>query len=127
VLAVRCLLRKNKILPVCIFMFVLFLLPSCNSHTMLKRPPKDILSEDKMKPALQDVFLADAYVEEKHYAPDSSKIITNRLYSKIFTKYGIKSAEFYKSMEFYSTHPNLFEEVMVPVVDSLSAVEARTK
>lgn len=126
-LGVIFLFRKNIIMLECIFMFILFLLPSCNSHTTLKRPPKDILSEDKMKPVIQDVFLADAYVEEKHYTPDSSKIITNRLYSKIFTKYGIKSAEFYKSMEFYSTHPNLFEEVMVPVVDSLSAVEARTK
>ena len=108
------------------FVFFLFLLPSCNSHVTLKHPPKDILSEDKMKPLLQDVFIADAYVEEKHYSTDSSKIVTNRLYSKIFAKYGIKSAEFYRAMEFYSAHPGILENVLVPVVDSLSAVEGRT-
>lgn len=116
-------LKARKAAVLFVFIFSVF---SCNSHSALKHPPSNIIPEDKMKPVLQDIFLADALVQEKHVPPDSLNYVSNQLYADIFAKYHIKSADFYRSMEFYVLHPEIMEKPMEAVVDSLSATEGRS-
>jgi len=72
-----------------------------------------------------DALIAEGYVMEQSSLLDSQKNLASKYYSEIFTRYHITKAEYYKSYDFYVRHPALFEETLGPIIDSLSAMEAR--
>ncbi len=72
-----------------------------------------------------DALIAEGYIMENAAQQDSQKKLANIYYSEIFDKYHITKQEYYRSYDFYVQHPALFEKTLGPIMDSLSAMEAR--
>ena len=72
-----------------------------------------------------DALIAEGYVMEHTTLQDSQKKLATKYYSEIFDRYHITKEEYYKSYDFYVRHPALFQETLGPIIDSLTALEAR--
>jgi hypothetical protein len=83
-----------------------------------KKKKADILSENKMEQVMWDMIRADQYVLES-LSKDSSlskKEKSIRLYEEIFAIHKITKEQFKKSLQYYSSQPDLFR----PILDSLA-------
>ena len=72
-----------------------------------------------------DALIAEGYIMEHSAQQDTQKKLATIYYSEIFDKYHITKQEYYKSYDFYVHNPALFEKTLGPIIDSLSAMEAR--
>lgn len=91
---------------------ILFL--SCSKKD--KRP--DVLSEKKMREVMWDMIRADQYVAD-FVLKDSTlkkKEESIRLYEQVFRIHKISRTQFKKSLDYYSSRPDLFR----PIIDSLA-------
>ncbi len=98
------------------------LLFSCRSKQDI---PEGILKPAKMQVVLFDVIRADNFVFD-YVKKDSSKIPAlelAKLQRQIFAEHKISKEEFYKSYEFYKTHP----DIMQPMLDSMINITSRNK
>ncbi len=83
------------------------------------------MPEKKMRQVFTDALIAEGYVMEHTVQQDSQKSLATKYYNEIFERYHITKEAYYKSYDFYSEHPAIFEKMMGPILDSLSAMEAR--
>ena len=79
--------------------------------------PTGILQPAKMQAVMWDVFRADAFtfsfiVRDSSKKPEAENV---KLQQQIFAVNKISREEFYKSYEFYKSHPGL----MQPILDSM--------
>ena len=72
-----------------------------------------------------DALIAENYAQEHNVPTDTGAKIAAHLYSEIFAKYKITKQDYFKSYDYYTRHPELFERAMGPIIDSLNAMEAR--
>ncbi len=101
-------------------------IPACTSDSA-KNLPKDIIGEDKMKEIYKDVFITESAVLELHLLPDSTKKLMQVRYEQIALRHHVKRKQMLRTMQYYSRHPQILSETLQPVIDSLSAMEARLK
>lgn len=113
------LLPVHKILLILVFGFFI------NACKNGNKPPKDIMKQDKMREVMIDVFLAETYVQDQMFSQDTAKNRAKELYTKILAKHNLTQEEYHKSLNFYTRHPDLYAQVLQPIIDSLSAMEAR--
>jgi len=106
------------------FAGIALLMPACISSK--DKIPSDIMPEKKMRQVFTDALIAEAYVMENTVQQDSQKRLANIYYNKIFDRYHITKDAYYRSYDYYSAHPEIFEKLMGPIIDSLTAMEART-
>jgi len=85
-------------------LFVLLFLAACKPGI-----PTDIIQPDDMALVLNDIHIVDGYITS--VLPDSSKIIAASLYKGIYNKFGVDSAKFYKSMDYYYKNPKVMDEI----------------
>jgi hypothetical protein len=78
-----------------------------------------------MQLVFTDVLIAENYALGHNVPIDSGKNIAAHLYAEIFAKYHITKQEYFRSYDFYTHHPDLFEKTMDPIIDSLNAMEVR--
>ena len=106
-----------------ITVFVLFLfLASCGGKNNI---PKGVLKQEKMQAVLWDVLRADAFTFQ-FVTKDSSKkpeAEMAALQQQIFATHKTSREAFYKSYDFYKTHP----EIMNTLLDSLINKYTRDK
>ena len=79
--------------------------------------PTDIVQPDDMALVLNDIHIVDGYITTVR--PDSSKIIASSLYKGIYKKFGIDSAKFYRSMDYYYKNPSVMDGIYTKVNDGL--------
>ncbi len=78
---------------------------------------QDVLPENKMTAVMWDLIRADQYVSD-FLLKDSARIKkaeSIKLYEEIFHIHKITQQQFKKSLEYYSSRPDLFR----PIIDSL--------
>ena len=80
-----------------------------------------------MKAIVKEVLLAESAVNDDHLPIDSSKKLMLLRYEQIASKYNTTGLNLIKSMQYYNAHPQQYGEILQSVIDSLSAMEARTK
>jgi len=83
-----------------------------------KEKKKNILPENKMREVMWDMVRADQYVSD-YLLRDSSrhkKDESVRLYEEIFHIHKISREQFKKSLDYYTSQPDLFR----PIIDSLA-------
>ncbi|HET9825960.1 MAG TPA: DUF4296 domain-containing protein [Chitinophagaceae bacterium] len=83
-----------------------------------KKNRSDVLPEKKMREVMWDMIRADQYVSD-FVLRDSTKKKKEEsvnLYEQIFNLHKITREQFKKSLEYYSSRPDLFR----PIVDSLA-------
>jgi len=86
---------------------------------------KKQLSDNKMMAVLTDIFLMEAYVNEKTAGlfPDSIANIKKSLYRPILLKHKIDSVDFYSTLNFYQAHPKEF----LPVLSQVDSILVKIK
>ena len=95
---------------------------SCGNKNAI---PKEILKPEKMQAVLWDVLRADVFTND-FIKKDSTKKPEQelvKLQQQIFTIHKVSKEEFYRSYDFYKTHP----EIMQPMLDSMINRKTRDK
>lgn len=87
--------------------------------------PSGIIKPAKMQRVLFDVLRADAFVFDfvKKDSTKNAEAESVQLQQQIFTVHKVSKEEFYKSYDFYKTHPDL----MQPLLDSMINKATRDK
>jgi len=105
---------------------VLILLAGCKPKV-----PKDILQPEMMVPVLYDMHIADGYISTIP-VPDSARRVATSYYKAIYKKYGIDSARYTKSMNYYYDHVDILSEMYKDVTadlkkskDSVDKIQAK--
>lgn len=101
----------RSILRFTLFTIILF---SCGK----KEKKTDVLSQNKMREVMWDMIRADQWVSDQ-LIKDSSKNKKEesiKLYEEVFHLHGTTKDEFKKSLDYYSSRPDLFR----PIIDSLA-------
>ena len=98
------------------FLMASLLFFSCSDK---KKFPEDIIKPEKMKLVMWDFVKADVMSQEftKREHPGTDTLENVKMQQIIFNKYKISKAEFYKSYEYYYSHPDL----MNALLDSITA------
>jgi len=99
-------------LLVLFFLFIFF--AGCKSNN----PPEGIIPEDKMINVLADMHLADGYTSS---TMDTSTIVT--IYKSLYKTYGIDSASFRKSLDYYAQDPANLKLMYGKVGEKLGKLE----
>ena len=97
------------------YIFVISLLVSCTSNTILKEP-KDLIPRDTMNLLIQDMVIA---LSAKHVKTINNQKKINYM-PFIDDKYKIDSSRFQKSNFYYLSKIDLYEEMLNNVVDNLA-------
>ena len=95
---------------------------SCGNKNSIS---SEILKPAKMQTVLWDVLRADAFAFD-FIKKDSTKIPEQelvKLQQQIFAVHKVSKEQFYKSYEYYKTHP----EIMQPMLDSIINKATRDK
>lgn len=85
-----------------------------------KKPPSNVLGQEKFQKILTDVILADVLTTERSFKDTSLKIkdVNAAYFLKIFEIHGVTKNEFMRSYNFYLSRPDLLRVIS----DSVSAV-----
>jgi len=99
-----------------LFFSALFFLCACK----YERTPQGILKPDDMVKVLAEVHLVDASINNLAYSqPDSIYKYSINRYLQTFKRMRTDSAQFRRSIKYYSKHPDQLQEMYVSVVKIL--------
>ncbi|WP_285008531.1 DUF4296 domain-containing protein [Pedobacter faecalis] len=84
---------------------LIFLMAGCKPGI-----PKDIVQPDQMASVLHDIHLTDGYINTIANI-DTAKVLAAAYYKGIYKKYGIDSALYARSMEYYYSDPKTLDEI----------------
>ena len=85
-----------------------------------------ILSHEEMVKVMTDIYVAEHKVTRLALRPDSSRIVFEKMRSKVFDQAGVPDSVFRKSFDYYVDKPLELEEIYTALVDSLNLKEQRT-
>lgn len=100
-----------------LFSFCLIFI-SCSQE----KTPKGIIEKQKMINAMVDFQITDSYLNQV-INKDTMLMQAHSRYNYIFKKYGIDSAQFSRSLLYYSNKPDEFNKMFNGVLDSLNMKE----
>lgn len=80
--------------------------------------PKDLIQPDKMALVLHDIHVFDGYINAITYS-DSAKKVAASYYNGIYKKFGIDSALYARSLDYYNRNPRVMTEIYTNVVNRL--------
>lgn len=98
--------------------FLCFLLPVLLIACGKKEQKADVLSPNKMRDVMWDMIRADQYVSDLLFKDSTLKKKNEsiKLYEEVFHIHKTTRDEFKKSLDYYSSRPDLFR----PIIDSLA-------
>ena len=98
--------------------FLCFLLSVLLISCAKKERKGDVLSPNKMRDVMWDMIRADQYVSDLLFKDSTikKKDESIKLYEEVFHVHKITRDEFKRSLDYYSSRPDLFR----PIIDSLA-------
>lgn len=86
---------------------------------------KKQVSDSKMVAVLADMFLMEAYINEKlqYHNTDSSKAVKSKFYPALFKYHQIDSAKFYSTLSYFQSHPKEFSDLLIGVDSNLYKIK----
>lgn len=102
---------------------LVFLMMSCMEDDP---KPDNLIPMKEMKKILTDIHYADAYAFQEFRA-DTIYRAAAGMYLEIFEKYGVDTAAFNSSFNYYVQHPKLMDNMYAAMIDSLNARESRIR
>lgn len=84
-----------------------------------RKVPEDIVPQQQMGALLLDMHLADGQLASM--MADSGRVYRDAYYNAIFNRYGIDSNTFERSIEFYSTRPEVMKTLYINIEKQLEA------
>ncbi len=106
----------KRFLPIII---IFLLIQGCNEGI-----PKEIIQPDKMEKVLFDIHVVDGYLIT-FINQDTVKIIASSYYNGIYKKFGIDSAIYNKSMDYYYSHPLILDKIYAGVEKKFNLENAK--
>lgn len=86
--------------------------------------PEGVLPPDQMKPLLKEFHLLEAQVSRMSFQnQDSARVTFQHVEKQIFKKYGIDSATYARSYQFYGENPATFLKIYQNVAQELEATK----
>ena len=89
--------------------------------------PRDVMSKNQMISFLIDVHILEAQTGQLRISRDSARVVFQYFEDELLQKHNVKDSLYFRSLEFYYSHPLLMEEVYAAVLDSLSLYERMSK
>lgn len=83
-------------------------------------PPEDLIPRDSFQLILLDMMLLEGYIKTKHSNVHDFHQIMLKSALPIFDKYGVDSAQYANSMDYYSHHQEILKEMYQVVQDSIT-------
>jgi len=80
--------------------------------------PVDIIQPQKIRKVLYDIHVVEGYTTTIPH-PDSMKKVSATYYKGVYKKFGIDSALYTKSMDFYFNHPDMLSTIYIDVTAAL--------
>jgi len=99
-------------------------LASCNDLKV--KAPKNLLSEDRMVEIITDIDIIEAkfnFADEHGKSADSMK---TSYYNQLYEHHGITKEQLVDNINYYTQKPELLENIMTRVVDSLTKAQGNT-
>lgn len=106
------------------FLITVILLSSCGSEQPEVKIPEDVLHKDSMARILVDIFMLDAYLNQKQINSEEKKLQIAPYYHSVFSKYHVDQQAFDRSFTFYSSHPDLMNDIYKEAQSEVSRREA---
>lgn len=110
----------KNLFPVLLILFLL----SCREE--VTTIPPGTIDKETMAEVLVDLHLAQATVGARELS-DTSKVSMNMYVESILRMHDIDRDEFFKSMKFYSEHPDILETVYDSVITRLSKMQSEAE
>lgn len=87
--------------------------------------PQNIIKPQKMQKVMMDMLLADAVNSEMSSRDTNFKLTAQNKYrfEQIFKNHQISKDQFYKSYNYYLSHPDIFK----PITDSIASISERIR
>jgi hypothetical protein len=105
---------------------LLVMLYSCTSGEDKVKVPDNIIHPDSMVKVLVDFQLAEAALQVKQQERKEPRKYIGLYYSFIFKKHDINREDLDNSLQFYSGHPKLLQEIYEKVLTELSTRQSKT-
>ncbi|OZI08605.1 hypothetical protein BWI93_08235 [Siphonobacter sp. BAB-5385] len=91
-------------------------------------PPEHLVPEQQMVQILKDIHLAEQRITRLRLGSQDSSLVAFQVLEKdILKKYGADTGSYRASYRYYIAQPNRFKEIYQGVVDSLTAIDERSK
>lgn len=110
---------NSKQLKVKVWAVVLFAVVFFGCTQKLEPIPDDVLPPEKMAQLLTRIHIAESLTMNAALGLDSSVVYFNNLQTKIFEDLKVDSAQYNRSLKFYSSSPMQADKLYEAVVDSL--------
>lgn len=112
---------KNRAVLSTSFRFLTVVLLPIVCYSCKPGIPKDIIQPPAMENIIYDIHVVDGYASVAALPTlDSTKKVIAPVYKGVYKKYGIDSALYAKSMDYYYQHPQLLKEMYERIVAKLS-------
>jgi hypothetical protein len=100
-----------------LFSLIIF---SCNNYQTAKKE----LSEPVFRGILVDAFMSEAYIADASATKNfnASQLMNSEVYTIILKKYGVDTAQFAHTFDYYLQHPDDFRTLLSVVQDTLNAI-----
>lgn len=99
---------------------VWIILGGCSYQLKEVDPPENLIPRDSFQLVLLDMMLLEGFVKTKHSNVHDFHQIMLKSALPIFDKYGLDSAQYANSMDYYSHHQEILKEMYQAVQDSIT-------
>ena len=112
-----------------LFILALILFVSCGSGSKKANTKEEeiknanIVSRKEMRHIMIDVLFVESAIINKQIEYGDARYYTIKYYNYIFVKNNITPAQYEKSLNYYTLHPEDMVKIMSEVVDSLSLLQ----
>ncbi|WP_204356517.1 DUF4296 domain-containing protein [Arcticibacterium luteifluviistationis] len=90
--------------------------------------PENLISEDVMVDLVTQTHILEAQVGRMNLnSYDSARVAFQYLENKLWMEFGVDSAQYNESYEYYAKYPKLFTQIYERVEDKLDAMENEAK
>ncbi|MCS7074349.1 MAG: DUF4296 domain-containing protein [Bacteroidia bacterium] len=108
-------MKNNSI----VWFSLLFFVSACIAT---EKPP---IPPDKMAQLLAEIHISESYREIRQMPPDVSLVEGKKEYNRILQNHQVSSADFHRSFDYYSKHPEELKEVYQKAIEIISEESAK--
>lgn len=110
-----------------ILLFFSLVLSSCGSsienEDNVAAVPNNLLPKEQFVDMLTDSYMIEAAIRQGVGKGENAEELSSFFYPKLFKKYHISEQDFKENIRYYSSQPELMQEIQTEVVDRLSLKE----
>jgi len=90
--------------------------------TTIQDIPENVVQINDFQEIFEEILVAETYINGLRFSADSLKQMTLKSYAQIADKHGIDLETLYRTLDYYTTQPKLFEKIVGNTIDSLNAL-----